>query len=118
MNEAKESKEQIFFTGFIAQEVEQAAKNVGYDFSGVKIPENTETEAYGLCYAEFVVPLVKAVQELNNKVESQEDIIAKQNALLEKYASKYEAMEAKLKSIEAKLENKEDKVNPNLVSKK
>ena len=57
-------------TGFIAQEVEQAAKNIGYDFSGVDLPKN-EKDMYGLRYAEFVVPLVKAVQEL-----------AKQNAEL------------------------------------
>jgi hypothetical protein len=50
------------YTGFIAQEVEAAAKTVGFDFSGVDAPEN-EKDVYGLRYAEFVVPLVKAVQE-------------------------------------------------------
>jgi trimeric autotransporter adhesin len=49
-------------TGFIAQEVEQAAKETGFDFSGVDAPKN-DTDFYGLRYAEFVVPLVKAVQE-------------------------------------------------------
>ena len=48
-------------TGFIAQEVEQAAKKIGYDFSGVDAPKN-EKDMYGLRYDEFVVPLVKAVQ--------------------------------------------------------
>jgi hypothetical protein len=52
-------------TGFIAQEVEAAAKEIGYDFHGVVIPQN-EKDNYGLRYAEFVVPLVKAVQELNS----------------------------------------------------
>jgi hypothetical protein len=50
-------------SGFIAQEVETAAKNIGFDFSGVDAPDN-EKDMYGLRYAEFVVPLVKAVQEL------------------------------------------------------
>ena len=55
-------------TGFIAQEVEQAARNVGFDFSGVDTPEN-ENDLYGLRYAEFVVPLVKAVQEQQQQIE-------------------------------------------------
>jgi len=49
-------------TGFIAQEVEKAAKASGYDFSGVVKP-NTENDHYSLSYESFVVPLVKAVQE-------------------------------------------------------
>ena len=59
-----EEKGKIFYTGFIAQDVEKAAKEIGYDFSGVDVPEN-ESGLYGLRYAEFVVPLVKAVQELS-----------------------------------------------------
>ena len=49
-------------TGFVAQEVEALAKKLGYEFSGVDAPQN-EQSMYGLRYAEFVVPLVKAVQE-------------------------------------------------------
>lgn len=57
-------KSKIIYTGFIAQDVETAANKIGYDFSGVDKPEN-ENSLYGLRYAEFVVPLVKAVQELD-----------------------------------------------------
>ena len=46
-----------------AQEVEEAAQSLGYEFSGVDAPKNAD-DLYGLRYAEFVVPLVKAVQEL------------------------------------------------------
>ena len=53
-------------TGFIAQEVVQAAKEVGYNFNGVHIPE-TEQDNYSVSYSLFVVPLVKAVQELNEQ---------------------------------------------------
>ncbi|MBK5284061.1 MAG: tail fiber domain-containing protein [Bacteroidia bacterium] len=60
--------EKIIFSGFIAQEVEQAAKEVGYDFSGVDAPKN-DKDLYGLRYAEFVVPLVKAVQEQQQQIE-------------------------------------------------
>lgn len=68
-------KEKILHTGFLAQEVEKAAKEIGYDFSGVDVPKN-ESDYYGLRYAEFVVPLVKAVQELsgeNEKLKNQNE---------------------------------------------
>ncbi|MBK7971266.1 MAG: tail fiber domain-containing protein [Bacteroidetes bacterium] len=71
------NKEFIRYSGFLAQEVEQAAVRAGYDFSGVHHPEN-ETDTYMLSYAEFVVPLVKAVQELNSKIE----LLEKQNSEL------------------------------------
>lgn len=77
-------------TGFIAQEVEIAAKEIGFDFSGVDAPKN-ENDFYGLRYAEFVVPLVKAVQE-------QQEIIDNQNA-------KILLLEERLKAIEEKLGN-------------
>jgi trimeric autotransporter adhesin len=51
-------------TGFVAQEVEKAATDIKYDFNGVDKPKN-DKDLYGLRYAEFVVPLVKAVQELD-----------------------------------------------------
>lgn len=70
-----EEKEKELQTGFIAQEVENAAKEIGFDFSGVDKPKN-ENDYYGLRYAEFVVPLVKAVQEQNEKIiELQNKII-------------------------------------------
>jgi hypothetical protein len=50
------------YSGFIAQDVEAAAQSIGYEFSGVDVPQN-ESSLYGLRYAEFVVPLVKAMQE-------------------------------------------------------
>ena len=57
-------------TGFIAQEVERAAKSSGYDFDGLKIPR-TEKEYYSLSYSSFVVPLVKAMQEQEELIEKQ-----------------------------------------------
>ena len=52
--------------GRVAQEVESAANSVGYDFSGVDKPK-TADGLYGLRYSEFVVPLVKAIQELSKE---------------------------------------------------
>ena len=55
-------------TGFLAQEVESAAKEIGYEFSGISKPQNDKAP-YGLAYSEFVVPLVKAVQEQQQEIE-------------------------------------------------
>jgi len=74
MAKAKENKEKQVYSGFIAQDVEKAAHSIGYDFSGVDAPENGKG-SYGLRYAEFVVPLVKAVQELSE----QNDKLIEQN---------------------------------------
>ncbi|MDB5246408.1 MAG: Por secretion system C-terminal sorting protein [Segetibacter sp.] len=64
--EAIVQKEKKLYTGFVAQEVEEAAKKLNYDFSGVYKPAN-DKDVYGLSYSDFVVPLVKAVQELSKK---------------------------------------------------
>jgi len=62
--------EKVLQTGFIAQEVEESAKEIGFDFNGVDAPKN-KADLYGLRYAEFVVPLVKAVQEQQAIIKSQ-----------------------------------------------
>jgi hypothetical protein len=61
MKEVKQSK--IIKSGFIAQEVEEAAQKCGYNFDGVNIPESEDKGYYGLAYSSFVMSLVKAVQE-------------------------------------------------------
>lgn len=66
-------------SGFIAQEVESAAKAVNYEFSGIVKPAN-DSDFYSLRYSEFVVPLVKAVQEQQQMIESQKADIAELKA--------------------------------------
>lgn len=80
--EAIRKKESITYTGFIAQEVEQAAKNVHFNFSGVLKPVNNK-DAYSLSYAEFVVPLVKSVQELNEQNQQLSKRLNEQQQLIE-----------------------------------
>lgn len=65
-NTAAKANAAVVYTGFIAQDVEKAAKSLNYDFSGVDAAKN-DKDLYGLRYAAFVVPLVKAVQELSSK---------------------------------------------------
>ena len=54
--------------GFIAQEVEALVKKSGSVFSGVQPPQN-DKDHYSIRYTDFVVPLVKAVQELTTQVQ-------------------------------------------------
>ncbi|MEM1122253.1 MAG: T9SS type A sorting domain-containing protein, partial [Bacteroidota bacterium] len=67
-------KEQIRYTGFSAQAVEKAAQKVDFQFSGVVQPRH-DKDHYRLRYAEFVVPLVKAVQEQQTIIEQQNEKI-------------------------------------------
>ena len=79
----KQANAKIVHTGFVAQEVEAVAKNLKYDFSGVDKPKNGN-DFYGLRYAEFVVPIVKAVQELSKKNDEKEKKIGdQQNQILD-----------------------------------
>jgi hypothetical protein len=66
--------EKIKMTGFLAQDVEKAAEETGYDFSGVQKPANPD-ELYSLRYSDFVMPLVKAVQQLAAKNNEQDLLI-------------------------------------------
>lgn len=70
--------EKINFTGFAAQDVDAAAKKIGYDFSGV----DKSGKIMGLRYSEFVVPLVKAVQELSAENEALKSRLDKIEAML------------------------------------
>lgn len=49
-------------------------KRTGFVFHGIEAPQN-DRDHYSIRYAEFVVPLVKAVQELSAKVEKQQSEI-------------------------------------------
>lgn len=80
-------KESIRMSGFIAQEVEKAAQQSAYDFDGVIKPAH-DKDYYRLAYGEFVVPLVKAVQE-------QQAIIDKQNKIIDELLKRVAALEKK-----------------------
>jgi hypothetical protein len=90
-------KEKMLLTGFVAQEVEKAAKETGFDFSGVDKPK-TENGLYALRYAEFVVPLVKAVQEqqqLIKDLQAKVDLLQQQaNATIDVRSAEPDALSA------------------------
>jgi len=60
---------------------------LNYDFSGVDAAKN-DKDLYGLRYADFVVPLAKAVQELSQENDS----LKKENEALDARLTKIETM--------------------------
>jgi len=95
--ESERLKEAEIQSGFIAQEVEAAALSTGYDFHGVDKPQN-DTSHYGLRYAEFVVPLVKAVQEQQEQIE----LLKKENQALKDSLAQMTALEKRIQQLESK----------------
>ncbi len=80
---AKQKEDEIIF-GFSAQQVDSVAQSMGITFYGVDKPDNNRTP-YGLRYAMFVVPLVKAFQEQQKIIASQQKQIVelqKTNAMI------------------------------------
>ena len=101
--------ENIKFSGFLAQEVEQAARETGFDFSGVHKGED-EMGMYSLSYSQFVVPLVKAVQEQQTMLNHQKQTLnqlqndaATQNDLLARLEQQNKSMMEKAKQLEKAL---------------
>ncbi|WP_375722244.1 tail fiber domain-containing protein [Saccharicrinis sp. FJH54] len=69
-----EAVENIRYIGFLAQDVEKAANEAGFEFPGIDIPQN-EKEVYTLRYNDFIMPLVKSIQEQQEMIKSQKTII-------------------------------------------
>ncbi len=81
-------------SGFIAQEVAQAADKVGYNFNGVHKPES-ENDNYGLTYGHFVVPLVKALQEQQQQIQAKEAAITNLQAQVNQLLQRLDQLERK-----------------------
>jgi hypothetical protein len=89
-------------TGFIAQEVEQAARQAGYDFSGLHKPA-TDKDNYTLAYSEFTVPLVKAMQEQQKIIEQQQKMIQDQQKTIQEQHKTQERQQKTLDLVLKKL---------------
>jgi hypothetical protein len=95
-------QEKVIHTGFIAQEVEEAAQQAGFDFDGVHHPAN-EGDPYSLAYAEFVVPIVKAVQEQQEMIDNHELQITDNKSKIENYEFRIANYESKIKDLTERL---------------
>src|SRR5215472_7954771 len=83
MQPSADAASKTIYNGFIAQDVEKAAQSINYNFSGVDKPENKDG-LYGLRYSDFVMPLVKAVQELSAQNDSLKQALNAVNERLDK----------------------------------
>lgn len=113
---SEEIKGNIRYSGFLAQEVEEAAKEIDYEFSGIDSPKN-DGDRYGLRYSQFVVPLVKAVQELEEEnqqlrkeLEDNNKELKAENEVIKKELAELKALimnEKQTQSIHLSADNKE-----------
>jgi hypothetical protein len=101
IQQASDEAGKIVYNGFIAQEVEATAQKLNYNFSGVDKPKDKDG-LYGLRYSDFVVPLVKAVQELSQ----QNDSLKRKNNELEARIERLESivLAGQLQTSSARLE--------------
>jgi len=83
-------------TGFIAQEVEALADSLGYKFDGINKPQNV-TDNYSIVYSQFIMPLVKAVQEQEHIIQDQNNRINRQQQLIEQMSIELRSIKEKLK---------------------
>jgi trimeric autotransporter adhesin len=72
--------------GFLAQDVEAAAKASGFNFPGIDAPRNSK-EVYTLRYVDFIMPMVKAIQQqqvIIDNLKSEKEAQAERIKLMEK----------------------------------
>ena len=69
--------------GLIAQDVEQALKELGQNFSGL-ITDDDKYKTLNLSYSDFVLPLINAVQELYKRNQVFESTVNELKAKIEK----------------------------------
>lgn len=81
----KHEIEGMTFTGFLAQDVDAAAREMNYNFSGV----DKTGRIWGIRYADFVPTIVKGMQE-------QEAIIEKQQALIDNLQKQLDELKNKV----------------------
>jgi trimeric autotransporter adhesin len=70
-NYKAEGQKDILYTGLIAQEVNEAAKRAGVPFSGV----DKNGQLWGIRYGELTVPLIKAIQEMEEKHKDEIELL-------------------------------------------
>jgi len=70
LDDVQKSKSRV---GFIAQDVGDVLKDLGFDDNNDIVDINDDTTLQHIAYSKIVAPLVKAVQELSAKVKALED---------------------------------------------
>jgi hypothetical protein len=78
-------------TGFLAQDVERIATELGYSFDGIHVPTNNK-DYYSLSYSQFIMPLVRSVQEQQQTIEEQSKKIDSQAKEIKSMNEKIDAL--------------------------
>ena len=94
------AKNQELHTGFLAQDIEKACKELNFKFDGLHTPLS-DKDHYSLAYSQFIMPLVKAVQEQQVIIEN----LKKQNA---EFAATQKSIMERLIQLEAATGSKKD----------
>ncbi len=97
--EGKGDIETMRFSGFLAQDVYDASQKCGFEFGGVDKPKDNKG-LWGLRYAEFTVPLVKAVQEQQVLIEEQQQTILKQQQINQNQSELIELLTKRIEALE------------------
>jgi len=108
---ARQAKQQVVYTGFVAQDVEKAAKELNYDFSGVDAAKS-DKDLYGLRYNDFVMPLVKAVQELSKENDELKSRLEKLEAAMNTKQSNVTSAQASTIATLSSASLEQNKPNP------
>ncbi len=88
-------------TGFLAQDVEKIAAELGYNFDGLHVPSD-EKDHYSLAYTQFIMPLVKSVQEQQKIIEDQDKKLESQAEQIQKMNEKMEALAKAIEELTKK----------------
>lgn len=80
--EGKYDVEKITQTGFLAQDVDATLQKLGIHFSGLVKPKN-ENDLYTIRYTDFIMPLVKGMQEQQIIIETQQLLLQNLQTQLE-----------------------------------
>jgi trimeric autotransporter adhesin len=86
----------VLHSGFLAQDIETICKKLDYQFDGLHIPDpNNKTDHYSLAYSQFIMPLVKGMQEQQVQIEKQQATIDMLKAQNTSFLKRLELLEKK-----------------------
>lgn len=105
---------QEIHTGFVAQEVEAVAQEIGYRFDGVNVPKNP-TDNYSIAYGQFVPSIVKATQEQQELIKKLEAENTEQNRKLTAMLQENQELRGELAEIRKMLSQVLDGKGPSEV---
>ena len=87
------------FIGFLAQEVEQAMNETGFEFPGIEKPENNNG-VYSLRYGDFIPVLVKAIQDQQEIIEQQKLTIKDLHSIIQRQQQQIDEILKRLEAVE------------------